>query len=96
MNQPDRVYRHERATRTKIASVRSSADTGRAACTDVRDLFDLVEGVGDAKATYTDRLEAARLCDGCPLAATCGFRVIPTGVHPKRRRAALAGAGGAR
>lgn len=66
-----------RRSRKAVATV-TTTDHGRAACTSRRDLFDRVE-LADGRISYRDRLDAAAICDGCPLKATCGFRVVPSG-----------------
>lgn len=66
-----------RRSRKAVATV-ATTDQGRAACTSSRDLFDRVE-LADGRTSYRDRLTAADICRGCPLATTCGFRIVASG-----------------
>ncbi|MDT0319280.1 hypothetical protein [Streptomyces millisiae] len=72
-----RSRRSKKAVRTVPTS-----DQGRAACSEHTELFELVED-GGSSVTYEDRLDAAAVCDGCPLSSSCGFRVWPSGNRPK-------------
>ncbi|TDC25401.1 hypothetical protein E1265_07015 [Streptomyces sp. 8K308] len=72
-----RSRRSKKAVRTVPTS-----DQGRAACSEHTELFELVED-GGSSVTYEDRLDAAAVCDGCPLSPRCGFRVWPSGNRPK-------------
>ncbi|UCM88026.1 hypothetical protein [Streptomyces marincola] len=69
--------RSKKAVRTVPTS-----DYGKAACSEHTELFELVEDAG-AGVTYEDRLDAAAVCDGCPLRSRCGFRIWPSGNRPK-------------
>ncbi len=53
-----------------------TSDRGRAACADDVDLFERV-AFTEGRVAHLDRLEAAAVCDGCPLRLTCGFRIVP-------------------
>ncbi|GAB2872626.1 hypothetical protein [Streptomyces mayteni] len=70
--------RSKKAVRTVPTS-----DHGRAACSEHRELFELVEDAHSSVVTYEDRLDAAAVCDGCPLRSRCGFRIWPSGSRPK-------------
>ncbi|MEW1551487.1 hypothetical protein [Streptomyces tsukubensis] len=63
-----RTRRARRAVRTVLGSRH-----GTAACTGKWALFDAAENELPCPAS---RIEAAAVCGGCPLLATCGFRII--------------------
>ncbi|TDC24473.1 hypothetical protein E1265_09535 [Streptomyces sp. 8K308] len=62
-----------------------NSDQGRAACAAHVELFEQVE-FAEGGASYARRLEAAAICDSCPLRAGCGFRIIASRQQPKRGR----------
>ncbi|MEO3978075.1 hypothetical protein AAFN69_29935 [Streptomyces sp. CAU 1734] len=65
------MTRRTRRARKAVKTVRS-ARHGAAACTGRWALFDAAE---NENASPVIRIEAAAVCDTCPLRATCGFRV---------------------
>ncbi|MFG2097226.1 hypothetical protein [Streptomyces sp. NPDC048612] len=71
--------RRDRRTLKAVATVQPTS-AGTAACKPKAALFDRASS---ARAPLKVRLEAAEVCQGCALAATCGFRVA----MPYRKRA---------
>ncbi|MEO3754875.1 hypothetical protein [Streptomyces sp. B6B3] len=72
--------RSKSAVRTVVGT-----DQGRAACASHPELFEQVEDP-ERVTHHEDRLQAAAICDGCPLRFRCGFRIFPTGNRPKGDR----------
>ncbi|MEO3753557.1 hypothetical protein [Streptomyces sp. B6B3] len=76
-----RITAMARRSKSAVRTVPTS-DHGRASCADDIELFERVS-LTEGRVAHLDRLEAAAVCDGCPLHWTCGFRVAPPGGRTK-------------
>lgn len=73
--------RRARRTRAAVTTVLPSVH-GIAACTGHQELFDQAENY---RPPLDVRLRASAICDPCPLAATCGFRITPPAQRTRPR-----------
>ncbi|WP_411121282.1 hypothetical protein [Streptomyces sp. x-19] len=77
------LAREEQRTLSAVRTVRSSLH-GVAACWQ-ESKATLFDAAGSSRAPTGLREQAAQVCERCPLAATCGFRIPMPGLRSRAR-----------